>query len=54
VQQPNDFIANYYTYRPNADADGHLSPFTAPGAAAKSGNMPVLPTQTGQTQEVCI
>ncbi|CAM0950799.1 unnamed protein product [Alopecurus aequalis] len=51
VQQPNDFIANYYTYRPIADADGHLSPLTAPGAAVKSGNISVPPTQTGQTQE---
>ncbi|XP_020196511.1 GBF-interacting protein 1-like [Aegilops tauschii subsp. strangulata] len=53
VQQPNDFSANYYTqiYRPMADADGHISPFTAPGAAIKSGNMPVLPSQTGQTPE---
>jgi len=51
VQQPNDFAANYYTYRPIADSDGHLSPFTGPGASAKSGNMSVPPTQTGQTQE---
>ncbi|KAM0918756.1 hypothetical protein ACQ4PT_008657 [Festuca glaucescens] len=51
VQQPNDFVANYYTYRPIADADCHLSPITAPGAAAKSGNMPVAPAQTGQAQE---
>lgn len=51
VQQQNDLIANYYTYTPIADADGHLSPFTAPGAAVKSGNMSVQPTQAGQTQE---
>jgi hypothetical protein len=54
VQQPNDFVANYYTYRPSADADCHLSPITAPGAAVKSGNMSVAPAQTGQAQEVCI
>ncbi|KAI4991219.1 hypothetical protein ZWY2020_039590 [Hordeum vulgare] len=53
VQQPNDFSANYYTqiYRPMADADGHISPFTAPGVAIKSGNIPVPPSQTGQTPE---
>ncbi|KQJ86999.1 GBF-interacting protein 1-like [Brachypodium distachyon] len=55
VQQPNDFSANYYAqlYRPIAGVDGHLSPFTVPvpGAPIKSGNVSVLPTQTGQAQE---
>jgi hypothetical protein len=53
VQQASDVIENYYTYWPIPDADGHLSPFTAPGVVAKSGNMSIIPSQSGWTQEVC-
>jgi hypothetical protein len=53
VQQASDVIENYYTYWPIADADGHFSPFTAPGVAAKSRNMSIIHSQSGWTQEVC-
>ncbi|EEC84205.1 hypothetical protein OsI_30606 [Oryza sativa Indica Group] len=53
VQQVNDSSAGYYTqfYRPPADFDGRISPFTASGAAIKYGNLSVMPTQTGHAQE---
>ncbi|XP_015696727.1 GBF-interacting protein 1-like isoform X1 [Oryza brachyantha] len=53
VQQANDFSAGYYAqlYRPIADFDGRISPFTASGAAVKYGSLPVMPTQTGHAQE---
>ena len=55
IQQVNDSSAGYYTqiYRPPADFDGRISPFTASGAAIKYGNLSVMPTQTGHAQEVC-
>lgn len=57
MQQPFDPATGYYTsmYRPTAaDGDGRFSPFFAPSVGAKySGNIAVLPAQTGQTpQEV--
>uniref|UniRef100_A0A0E0EPZ3 GBF-interacting protein 1 N-terminal domain-containing protein n=1 Tax=Oryza meridionalis TaxID=40149 RepID=A0A0E0EPZ3_9ORYZ len=54
VQQVNDSSAGYYTqfYRPPADFDGRISPFTASGAAIKYGNLSVMPTQTGHAQEL--
>uniref|UniRef100_A0A0E0LZ07 GBF-interacting protein 1 N-terminal domain-containing protein n=1 Tax=Oryza punctata TaxID=4537 RepID=A0A0E0LZ07_ORYPU len=54
VQQANDSSAGYYTqfYRPPADFDGRISPFTASGAAIKYGSLSVMPTQTGHAQEL--
>lgn len=55
VQQPFDPATSYYTsmYRPTAaDGDGRFSPLFAPAPAAKySGNIAVLPAQTGQTPQ---
>ncbi|XP_043689113.1 GBF-interacting protein 1-like isoform X2 [Telopea speciosissima] len=54
VQQPFDPSASYYTqfYRPGVDGDGRFSPFLAPGTATKyNGNIAVLSSQTGQSQE---
>ncbi|WOK92974.1 GBF-interacting protein 1-like isoform X5 [Canna indica] len=54
VQQPFDMSASYYTqlYRPTADADGHMSPFLAPGGSTKyNGNVAVVPTQTSHGQQ---
>ncbi|KAJ4815699.1 Cell wall protein AWA1 isoform 1 [Rhynchospora pubera] len=50
VQQPFDMSSNYYTqlYRPTSDSDGRFSPFLAPGAAIKYGNISVLTGQAGQ------
>ncbi|KAG8049577.1 hypothetical protein GUJ93_ZPchr0009g947 [Zizania palustris] len=52
AQLANDISASYYAqlYRPIAD--GRLSPFTASGGTIKYGNMSVMPTQTGQAQEL--
>lgn len=51
VQQPVDpssFYAQFY--RSGADTDGRISPFAAPGVAAKySGNVAVLSSQTSQS-----
>ncbi|KAF0909858.1 hypothetical protein E2562_000171 [Oryza meyeriana var. granulata] len=54
VQQANNFSASYYAqlYRPIADFDGRISPFTASGAAIKYGSLSVMPTQTGHAQEL--
>ncbi|XP_078171420.1 uncharacterized protein LOC144565509 isoform X2 [Carex rostrata] len=48
VQQPFDMSSNYYSqlYRPAVD-DGRFSPFLAPGAAIKYGNISVLTGQAG-------
>jgi hypothetical protein len=48
-QQPFEMSSNYYTqlYRPTTDSDGQFSPFLAPGAAIKYGNISVLTGQVG-------
>jgi hypothetical protein len=57
VPQSNDFSENYDTqiYQPiDDDVEVHLTPFIAPGAPIKYGNIPASHAQTSETQEVCI
>lgn len=50
---PTSYYAQFY--RPGADSDGRISPFSSTGATAKyNGNVTVLPAPNSQSpQEVC-
>ncbi|GJN40076.1 hypothetical protein PR202_gb29244 [Eleusine coracana subsp. coracana] len=53
VPQANDNSEGYHTkiYQPIADVDGGISPFAAPVAPIKYGNIPVSHVQTGEAEE---
>ncbi|GJN11748.1 hypothetical protein PR202_ga29963 [Eleusine coracana subsp. coracana] len=53
VPQANDSSEGYHTkiYQPIADVDGGISPFAAPVAPIKYGNIPVSHVQTGEALE---
>uniref|UniRef100_A0A804NQ25 GBF-interacting protein 1 N-terminal domain-containing protein n=1 Tax=Zea mays TaxID=4577 RepID=A0A804NQ25_MAIZE len=51
VNQIEKSESHSQSYHPTTDADERLSPSLATQAAHKYGNIPVVPTQTGQDQE---